>query len=82
MIDRDEWQTIPGYCALAFRIVLTLYFLYELQRTVSQEEDRSKRTFYTHVGAGFLVWFTYLPVVGLIAPNISGLWRFKTLLSK
>ncbi|GIY50694.1 gpcrRhopsn4 domain-containing protein [Caerostris extrusa] len=44
------------------------------------ENDRAKLRFYVHFGAGILVWFVYLPVVALIALQISALWRAKLLL--
>lgn len=78
----DEWQTTPGYCILVFRMILMLYFIYELQDTFAKEENSAKRSFYLKFGAGFLVWFIYLPIVALVSPSIAALWRFKTLLSK
>lgn len=80
--DLDEWQTTPGYCILGFRIVLMIYFLYELQDTFTKEDSEKKRHFYTRFGAGVLVWFIYLPIVALVSPKIATLWRFKTLLSE
>ena len=80
--DVDEWQTIPGYCILVFRMVIMIYFLYELQNTFSIEDSQIKRDFYTRFGAGYLVWFIYLPIVALVSPKIATLWRFKTLLSE
>ena len=35
---------------------------------------------YLHFGAGFLVWFVYLPVVALVCAHVSALNRFKTIL--
>ncbi|XP_067943576.1 integral membrane protein GPR180-like isoform X2 [Watersipora subatra] len=78
--DVDEWQTVPGYCILVFRVVIMFYFLYELQDTFAKESSELKRNFYIRFAAGFLVWFIYLPVVALISPKIAGLWRYKTLL--
>ncbi|KAK5969191.1 hypothetical protein GCK32_020431, partial [Trichostrongylus colubriformis] len=41
-------------------------------------EERA--TFVAHIGAGFLVWFVYLPGLGVVASFISQLWRFKIIL--
>ncbi|KFM77745.1 hypothetical protein X975_04531, partial [Stegodyphus mimosarum] len=57
-----------------------IWFLYELRSTMLDENDRAKLRFYVHFGAGILVWFVYLPVVALIALQISALWRAKLLL--
>ena len=80
--DKDEWQTRPGYLILAFRIAIMFWFLMELRNTFRLEPSRQKNEFYLHFGAGFLVWFVYLPIVAMILSQISALWRFKTMLSK
>lgn len=80
--DKDEWQTWPGYIILTFRIGIMVWFLIELRDTFHMETSPDKNQFYLHFGAGFLVWFVYLPIVALILTQISALWRFKTLLSK
>lgn len=78
--DIDEYQTIPGWISLAFRLVVMFWFLYELRSTMMDENEQTKLRFYLDFGAGILVWFIYLPVVALIALNISALWRQKLLL--
>jgi hypothetical protein len=47
-----------------------------------REDDDEKAQFLAHFGAGFLVWFVYLPVLGVIASQISQLWRFKIILGE
>ncbi|CAH1791741.1 unnamed protein product [Owenia fusiformis] len=79
--DKDEWQTWPGYTILAFRMALMVWFLFELRETFLLENHQPKMRFYLHFGAGFLVWFVYLPIVALIGSQVSALWRFKTILS-
>lgn len=79
--DIDEWQTWPGYLILGFRMCIMAWFFFELLHTFSAEMNREKVRFYLHFGAGFLVWFTYLPILVLIGMNLSALWRFKTMLS-
>ncbi|XP_015912059.1 transmembrane protein 145 [Parasteatoda tepidariorum] len=78
--DIDEYQTFPGWIFLILRLAIMVWFLYELRSTMLDENDRAKLRFYVHFGAGILVWFVYLPVVALIALQISALWRAKLLL--
>ncbi|XP_023223794.1 transmembrane protein 145 [Centruroides vittatus] len=78
--DIDEYQTFPGWITLIVRLIIMIWFLYELRSTMLDENDRAKLRFYVHFGAGILVWFIYLPVVALIALQISALWRQKLLL--
>ncbi len=80
--DTDEWQTWPGYLILAFRILIMAWFLYELKEIFVLERHREKTRFYLHFGAGFLVWFVYLPILAVIGTQVSALWRHKTILSK
>lgn len=77
----DEWQTGPGYLTLLFRVVIMLWFLFELRRTFHNDSQSKRLLFFQHFGAGILVWFSYLPVLVLISSQISALWRYKTILS-
>lgn len=77
----DEWQTGPGYLTLLFRIVIMLWFLFELRRTFLNDPQSKRLLFFQHFGAGILVWFFYLPVLVMISSQISALWRYKTILS-
>ncbi|KAM7288984.1 integral membrane protein GPR180 [Ixodes scapularis] len=76
----DEYQTYPGWISLCFRLVVTAWFLTELRSTMIDENDHRKLRFYLHFGAGLLCWFVYLPVVALIALQVSALWRQKFIL--
>ncbi|KAH9376193.1 hypothetical protein HPB48_002563 [Haemaphysalis longicornis] len=76
----DEYQTYPGWISLCFRLVVTAWFLTELRSTMMDEMDHRKLRFYLHFGAGLLCWFVYLPVVALIALQVSALWRQKFIL--
>ncbi|XP_076305830.1 transmembrane protein 145-like [Tachypleus tridentatus] len=78
--DIDEYQTFPGWIIIIFRLIIMTWFLYELRSTMLEENDRAKLRFYLHFGAGILVWFVYLPIVALIALQVSALWRQKLLL--
>ncbi|XP_076042655.1 transmembrane protein 145 [Oratosquilla oratoria] len=78
--DIDEYQTWPGWLTLVLRVVICCWYLYELRTTMTYEHNASKLQFFLHFGAASLVWFIYLPVVALIALQISPLWRYKLLL--
>ncbi|XP_014662956.1 PREDICTED: uncharacterized protein LOC106805754 [Priapulus caudatus] len=79
--DVDEYQTWPGWLILGFRLCIMVWFLLELRGTFLLENKPEKLDFYLHFGAGFLAWFVYLPIVAIIASQVSALWRFKLLLS-
>jgi len=78
--DIDQWSTWPGYLALALRMIIAIWFIYDLTRTFTVETCEKRMHLYLHVGAGFLVWFVYLPIVALVCSHISALNRFKTIL--
>ena len=80
--DIDEWQTWPGYLILTFRIAIMVWFLLEMRETFALERSKEKTRFYLHFGAGYLVWFVYLPILAVIATQVSALWRHKTVLSE
>lgn len=73
----DEYHTIPSWIGLCFRIILVLWFTYELRHTMTLEQDARKLKFYLHFGAGMLVWFVQLPVVALVGIHIDIMWRCK-----
>lgn len=78
--DIDEYQTWPGWLTLALRVLIMVWFLFELRSTMMYEHNANKLNFFLHFGAASLVWFIYLPVVALIALQVSPLWRYKLLL--
>jgi hypothetical protein len=59
-----------------------IWFLFELRNTMMYEHNTQKLNFFLHFGASALVWFIYLPIIALIALQVSALWRFKLLLGK
>ncbi|KAH9497822.1 hypothetical protein DERF_013778 [Dermatophagoides farinae] len=73
----DEFHTVPGWISLGFRIVLMLWFIYELRHTMMLEQDSRRLKFYLHFGAGMLVWFVHLPLVAMVAIHIDLMWRCK-----
>ncbi|XP_049792786.1 integral membrane protein GPR180 [Schistocerca nitens] len=78
--DIDQYQTWPGWLIIVFRSLIMIWFLFELRSTMRYEHNIQKLNFFLHFGASALVWFIYLPVVALIALQVSTLWRFKLLL--
>lgn len=80
--DIDEYQTWPGWFILLFRSAIMIWFLCELRNTMTYEHNTQKLHFLLHFGASSLVWFIYLPIIALIALQVSALWRFKLLLGK
>lgn len=78
--DIDEYQTWPGWLIIVFRTLIMVWFLFELRNTMLYEHNMQKLNFFLHFGASALVWFIYLPIVALIALQVSALWRFKLLL--
>lgn len=81
--DVDEWQTWPGRLILVFRLAIMLWFLVELKKTTSSVKNspflKTNSQFFLHFGAGFLVWFVYLPIIAFICAWLSALNRYKTI---
>ncbi|XP_027201538.2 uncharacterized protein LOC113795549 [Dermatophagoides pteronyssinus] len=73
----DEFHTAPGWISIGFRIILMLWFIYELRHTMMLEQDSRRLKFYLHFGAGMLVWFVHLPLVAIVAIHIDLMWRCK-----
>ncbi|XP_037813876.1 integral membrane protein GPR180 [Lucilia sericata] len=78
--DVDEYQTWPGWIVLILRTTFMLWFLYELRNTMKYEHSTKKLDFLLHLGASSLVWFIYLPIVAIVALQVSPMWRYKLLL--
>lgn len=78
----DEYQTWPGWLILTLRVAIMTWFVLELRNTMVYEHNMPKLNFLLHFGASSLVWFVYLPIIALIALQISPLWRFKFLLGE
>jgi len=78
--DIDEWQTWPGRLILIFRLAIMIWFLVELRTTFHVESSVKNTQFYLHFGAGFLVWFVYLPIVAFVCAWLSALNRYKTVM--
>ncbi|CAJ0938014.1 unnamed protein product, partial [Mesorhabditis belari] len=78
--DVDVFSSWPGHGMLAIRIIFAIWFLLEIRVLIKREKHHEKATFLAHFGAGFLVWFAYLPGLGCIAHFITLLWRFRIIL--
>lgn len=64
------------------RSIIMLWFLWELRNTMKYEHSTRKLDFLLHFGASSLVWFIYLPIVAIVASQVSPLWRYKLLLGE
>lgn len=76
----DEYQTWPGWIVLICRTSFMMWFLWELRNTMKYEHSTKKLDFLLHFGASSLVWFIYLPIVAIVALQVSPMWRSKLLL--
>ncbi|KAJ5067842.1 hypothetical protein M0811_03032 [Anaeramoeba ignava] len=72
------WETVPGIIILCFRVLIMIWFIFEIIRTFKFEEDPDKKRFYKLFGFIFSVWFLCLPVIVIIASIISATYREKT----
>uniref|UniRef100_A0A0N5ARR5 GpcrRhopsn4 domain-containing protein n=1 Tax=Syphacia muris TaxID=451379 RepID=A0A0N5ARR5_9BILA len=79
--DIDIFKSWPGYGMLLIRMCQAIWFLTEIRYTIVRERDEEKAVFIAYFGAGFLVWFVYLSLLGVIVSFISVLWRFKVILA-
>ena len=78
--DIEEYQTYPGIITLLLRIIVMVGFVMALRDTMLYEYNPEKLNFFLHFGAASLVWFNYLPLLAIIALQISALWREKFLI--
>lgn len=67
----DRYLTVPGYISLGIRIIIMLWFLFELRATMMLEQDQQKLRFYLHFTIGIMVWFIYLPIVVIMRSQTS-----------
>lgn len=56
------------------------WFLWELRNTMKYEHSTKKLDFLLHFGASGLVWIIYLPILAIVASQVSPLWRYKLIL--
>lgn len=73
----SEYESIAGIIYLGVRLLIFIYFLYCLQRTLRVDSDIEKKGFYIVFGLGYSLWFTMLPIIVLIAHLLSAWYRFK-----
>ena len=67
-----------GMLVVLWRIVLLVWFAYNLVTTSGREPDKPRRHLYRIFGVVFSVWFLALPVVVMIVtPPLSPVWRYK-----
>jgi len=71
------YESAPGIIILVLRALTLLWFLFELRRTLQEEENPDKRGFYISFGIGYTLWFLSLPFIVLLAVFFSPWYRFK-----
>ena len=69
---------IKDYLTIKPTLVM-ICFVAALRDTMAHEFNSEKLNFFLHFGAASLVWFNYLPILSLVALQISALWREKFL---
>uniref|UniRef100_A0A8R1HPZ3 GpcrRhopsn4 domain-containing protein n=1 Tax=Caenorhabditis japonica TaxID=281687 RepID=A0A8R1HPZ3_CAEJA len=79
--DVDIYSAWPGHGMILIRIIYAIWFLIEIRKLIDSEQNRQKAEFLAHLGAGFLVWFVSLPMIGIVASFVSQLWRFSLILA-
>ncbi|XP_018009086.1 uncharacterized protein LOC108666680 isoform X2 [Hyalella azteca] len=79
MEDSYQYGAWLGIFALVLRGVLTVWYLWELRNTMLIQHHPNTLHFLLQLGAASLVWLVYLPVVALVALQVSPLWRPKLL---
>ncbi|CAB3410225.1 unnamed protein product [Caenorhabditis bovis] len=79
--DVDVYSSWPGHVMILIRIIYAFWFLLEIRMLIDNEQNRAKAEFLAHFGAGYLVWFISLPMIGIVATFVSQLWRFSLILA-
>ncbi|XP_071962642.1 integral membrane protein GPR180-like [Antedon mediterranea] len=77
--DTTEYQSLAGGIVLALRLIILIWFVYELHTTRLQESAEPKLKFYKYFGIGYFVWFIHLPILVIIAAMISPQYRLKAI---
>lgn len=75
ILEIDEFETYPGGLVLVVRMALMMFMLRELRITMHLENNQIKLRFYLHLAAGLVCWFIYLPILAVIAAQVSSLWK-------
>ena len=71
-----------GLAVFIVRIIVIIWFFFELRATYQQENNEDKLVFYKVFGFVYCLWFLYLPVAVIIVSQISKFIRAKTLIGK
>ncbi|CAD6184990.1 unnamed protein product [Caenorhabditis auriculariae] len=79
--DVDVFSAWPGHGMIAIRIFYAMWFLIEIRRLIDREQNEEKAVFLANFGAGFLVWFISLPMIGIVVSLVSQQWRFSLILA-
>ncbi|KAJ5072218.1 intimal thickness receptor-related [Anaeramoeba ignava] len=72
------WETTPGIMILVIRILILIWFIFEISNTFKIEKDFDKKKFYKVFGFIFGIWFISLPIIVSISSTVSNTYREKT----
>ena len=73
----DSFQTWAGGLHLAYRLILLLYILWEMRQIYLIENRKLKLVLYRWLLFFYIVWFTYLPGVVILAAILNPLERAR-----
>jgi len=75
------YESAPGIIILVLRVLVLGWFLWNLRKSVQEESDQSKRTFYLRFGGFYSLWFLVLPIVVIIASAVAAWIRMKVVVT-
>jgi len=76
--DIYVYESPPGIVVIVIRAIAMVWFLYCLRSTFAEENHPTKRKFYLWFGVSYLVWFSILPLITVIAAAVDPWVRMKT----
>jgi len=65
------YDTRPGMVLIAFNLLWTWMYISRSMQTFQRETRTKAKQFYRRYSPVFLLWFSYLPLVALLARNLA-----------
>lgn len=75
--EQEQFNSTPRRLSLLLRVIIMLYFLLELRKTMILEQEKRKLQFYLHFGALTMVWFVHTVIVYIISLRVDSNWQSK-----
>lgn len=72
-----SYQSPPGVLALMMKIFMFCWFAYQIKITYEEEIEDKIRRYYKYLACSFTIWSLNVPVMVILAFNISPWFRFK-----